>query len=143
MNRRRTTRVPRLAELNTAPAALILATLVASGLRAADPDTPESLQGLKVAREFDQSGRKVLRYEHGANYFFFLPCKNVDKPPLRVVLHHAGGSGEQALKEAYAAKHRHQYGTDDHALLYLDCRNEQKTGGWWWGWNSIKKQFSS
>ena len=44
------------------------------------------------------------------------------------------------MKEAYAAKHRHQYGTDDHALLYLDCRNEQKTGGWWWGWNSIKKR---
>jgi hypothetical protein len=68
-----------------------------------------------------------------------LPYKDLRTPPLRVVLPHSGGSGDSALHEAYAAKHRHQFDTDSYTVLYLDCRNEEKTGGWWGGWHDIKK----
>jgi len=119
-------------------AALILAVLTTSAVPAAEPATPESLNGLKLAKQFKLAGRKVMRYEHGANYFFYLPCDGVSNPPLRVILHHAGGSGQQALREAYSAKHRHQHASKDYAVLYLDCRNGQRSGSWWWGWHSVK-----
>ncbi|MBC8373502.1 MAG: hypothetical protein ISS69_06580 [Phycisphaerae bacterium] len=118
--------------------AAVLTTLMAGVVWAAEP-----LAGLKMVREFEISGRKVLRYEHGEKgnngkkYFFVLPCENVKNPPLRVILHHAGGSGQQALNEAYKSKHRHQYGSKDYAILYLDCRNDKPD--WWWGWHGIKK----
>ena len=57
--------------------------------------------------------------------------------PLHVVLHHAGGSAKQAINEAFAAKHRHQYVAKEHCGLYLDCRS-LKTD-WWWGWKTIEK----
>lgn len=81
------------------PTALVLATLMAGVLWAAEPKTDATLPGLKLVKEFEQNGRKVLRYEHGENgqngkqYFFVLPCEGVSNPPLRVILHHAGGSG--------------------------------------------------
>jgi poly(3-hydroxybutyrate) depolymerase len=105
-------------------------------------ELPASLTGLKkVKTSENKDGRTVHRYEHGKNnYFYVLPCKGVENPPLRVVLHHAGGSGDRALNEAYSKKHRHQYADDNFAVLYLDCRNEQKTGGWWWGWHQINKK---
>jgi hypothetical protein len=110
---------------------------------AAEPKGDALLPGLKMVKEFEQGGRKVLRYEHGENgkngkkYFFVLPCQGVKNPPLRVMLHHAGGSGEQALKESYKSKHRHQYGTKDYAIVFLDCRADKPD--WWWGWHGIKK----
>ena len=123
--------------------AAVLTTLMTGGLWAAQPGKKALLPGLKMVRGFEQNGRKVLRYEHGEKgkesekYFFVLPCEGVRNPPLRVMLHHAGGSGEQALKEAYSAKHRHQYGDKNFAIVYLDCRNERSD--WWWGWHGIKK----
>ncbi len=123
---------------------LLLATLTSGVVQAAAPKTDSLLPGLKMVKEFEKGGRKVLRYEHGdkgrngkPKYFFVLPCQGVKNPPLRVILHHAGGSGQRALNESYSSKHRHQYGTKDYAIVFLDCRNDKPD--WWWGWHGIKK----
>ena len=126
--------------LHLIAAAMVLTALTAGAVRAAEPATDSLLPGLKMVRQFEQGGRKVLHYTHGAKgekYFFVLPCAGVSTPPLRVILHHAGGSGKRALGEAFSARHRHQYGSKDTAIVYLDCRNDKPD--WWWGWHGIKK----
>ena len=121
----------------------LLAGLLLAGLAALDPcaqakELPKSLAGLKPTKVLKKEGRKVQRYEHGPHYFYVVPADGTIKnPPLRVILHHAGGSGDQALGEAFAAKHRHQYVSKEYCALYLDCRNEQKSN-WWWGWHVIR-----
>ena len=117
--------------------ALFILVAVVCDVSAAEVKLPESLQGLKETRKLEKGGRKVIRYEHGKHYFYYLPCLKTKNPPLRVILHHAGGSGDQCLNEAFKVKHRHQYATEEFAVLYLDCRHP-KWGNWWWGWDSIK-----
>ncbi len=113
---------------------LILAFLLTfSTLHAAE--LPASLTGLKPTTQTKKEGRNVQRYEHGPHYFYVIPADgSIASPPLRVILHHAGGSGDRALNEAFGAKHRHQYVSKEYCALYLDCRNEQKDN-WWWGWH--------
>ncbi len=124
--------------------ALVVVALATSHLAAADPLVTVGLPDLRIAKEFDNAERKVIRYEHGTNhYFYVLPVQSNKQVPLRVVLHHAGGSGDRVLKEAFATKHRHQYGSPDHAILYLDCRDGKKNGEWWWGWHDIKAHKST
>ena len=71
--------------------------------------TPE----MKLVKESEKGGRKVLRYEHDSipewgyakpqqDYFHVLPLAgNPGKKPLHVVLHSAGGSGDAALDRAF------------------------------------------
>jgi hypothetical protein len=99
---------------------------------------------MKLVKETEIAGRKVLRYEHNSvpewgyaklqsDYFYVLPPKgNPGGRPLHVVLHSAGHSGDLALTEA--SKHPdwfHYSGLDDQIVVYLDCRANQ--GDWWWG----------
>jgi hypothetical protein len=104
---------------------------------------------MKLIKETEINGRKVLRYEHNSvpewgyakpqsDYFYVLPLKgNPEGRPLHVVLHSAGHSGDLVLAEA--SKHPdwfHYSGLDDQIVIYLDCRANQ--GDWWWGAHAIK-----
>ena len=100
------------------------------------PDArPDYMADLELEREFEIGGRKAFLYKHakgpqGAVPFYVVPADGtIPNPPLHVVLHHAGGSGPQAIKEAFAAKHRHQYVAKEHCALYLDCRSVK--ADWW------------
>jgi predicted esterase len=101
------------------------------------------MEDLALREEFPIGGRKALFYEHAKQDgksvpFYLVPADGtIANPPLHVVLHHAGGSAKQAINEAFAAKHRHQYVAKEHCALYLDCRS-LKTD-WWWGWKTIEK----
>ncbi len=109
--------------------------------------TPE----VKLVKDFERGGRKVLRYEHDSipewgyakpqqDYFYVLPlAENPEKKPLHVVLHSAGCSGDIALDRAF--KHPdwfHYMGLEDQVILYLDCRKNRND--WWWGAHSIRKE---
>ncbi len=117
---------------------LLLLFTLATNIFAEKIKLPESLKGLKIAKEFTKNERQVVRYEHAPYYFYYLPCKKKN-PPLRVMLHHAGGSGDKCLNESLNVKHRHQYASEEFAVLYLDCSNP-KDPNWWWGWNHIKSR---
>ena len=101
------------------------------------------MEDLALREEFEIGGRKAFFYEHAKQDgksvpFYLVPADGtIANPPLHVVLHHAGGSAKQAINEAFAAKHRHQYVAKEHCALYLDCRS-LKTD-WWWGWKTIEK----
>ncbi|MFT5528282.1 MAG: hypothetical protein ACI9HK_006271, partial [Pirellulaceae bacterium] len=98
---------------------------------------------LKLEREFEIGGRKASLYSHAKRNdkpvpFYVVPADgSIANPPLHVVLHHAGGSAEKAINEAFSAKHRHQYVAKEHCALYLDCRS--LADDWWWGWKAIEK----
>jgi predicted esterase len=109
--------------------------------------TPE----MKLIKEFEKGGRKVLRYEHDSipewdyakpqqDYFYLLPlANNPEKKPLHVVLHSAGGSGDRVLEKA--VNHPdwfHFSGLEDQVILYLDCRKNKND--WWWGAHSIRDE---
>ena len=84
---------------------------------AADKAPPQRnfMEDLALREEFEIGGRKALLYEHAKQDgktvpFYLVPADgSIANPPLHVVLHHAGGSAKQAINEAFAVKHRHQY----------------------------------
>ncbi|MCE5267776.1 MAG: hypothetical protein LLG00_07810 [Planctomycetaceae bacterium] len=104
----------------------------------------------KVERREESTihGRKVVRYEHDSmpewqyakpqrDYFFvaYPSVSREGKAPLRVVLHSAGGSAE---KEMPSTLKTHVDGS--FYELYLDCKRNAATD-WWWGYDSIKRQY--
>jgi poly(3-hydroxybutyrate) depolymerase len=115
--------------------------------RAGAQEVKQELSGfmsdLVLQSEFEVSGRKVRRYSHaevdGMQVpFYLVPADGtIANPPLHVVLHHAGGSAPQAIREAFSAKHRHQFVAKEHCALYLDCKS--RGSDWWWGWKTIEK----
>jgi predicted esterase len=126
---------------------LLLSPASLSAIEAVSFGTPE----VKLVKDFEKGGRKVLRYEHDSipewgyakpqqDYFYLLPlADNPGKKPLHVVLHSAGCSGDVALDRAF--KHPdwfHYMGLEDQVILYLDCRKNRND--WWWGAHSIRKE---
>jgi hypothetical protein len=130
---------------NAIAASLLLLLGVGSLARAEDPSgsAPGFGTALKLDREFEIGGRKAFRYTRASQQgaavpFYVVPADGtIPNPPLHVVLHHAGGSADQAIQEAFAEKHRHQYVAKEHCALYLDCRT--LGGDWWWGWKAIEQ----
>ncbi|MEJ6777954.1 MAG: hypothetical protein QNK86_00620, partial [Akkermansiaceae bacterium] len=79
--------------------------LLSSALLSASEKTSFGTPEMKLVKEFEKGGRKILRYEHDSipewgyakpqqDYFYVLPLTdNPEKKPLHVVLHSAGCSG--------------------------------------------------
>jgi len=105
---------------------------------------------MKLVKETEMKGRKVLRFEHESipewgyqkpqrDYLYVLPLPGTPaNQPLHVVLHSAGHSGDKVLADAF--KHPdwfHYAGLTDQTVIYLDCRKNK--GDWWWGAHAIKR----
>ncbi len=107
------------------------------------------IPGLKMVSESDMNGHKVLRYEHSSMeewgypvpqddcFYVVPPLKTMAKPPLCVVLHSAGGSGNEALPSICNPHDRGLYGDDTYCVLCLDCAKNKND--WWWGMEEIER----
>ena len=126
---------------------LLLSTASLSASEEVSFGTPE----MKLVKESEKGGRKVLRYEHDSipewgyaksqqDYFHVLPLAgNPGQKPLHVVLHSAGGSGAAALDRAFEHPDWfHFAGLEDQVILYLDCHKNRND--WWWGAHSIRQK---
>jgi hypothetical protein len=107
------------------------------------------LPAIKIVGEWENAGRKVIRYEHDSmsqwgyetpqkDSFYLVPPKNpVKDSPLCVVLHSAGGSGDEAISAICTTHDRNFYGDDTFYVLCLDCATNRND--WWWGKKEIEK----
>ena len=99
-------------------------------------------------------GRKVIRYAHDSlpqwgyaqpqtDWFNLLPpAKPGPQAPLCVVLHSAGGTGDEALPSICNPHDRGFYGDDTYYVLCLDCATNQKQD-WWWGGEEIARNSTA
>ena len=108
---------------------------------------PES----ELTSESTVEERRVLHYVHESHpdwgyttpqrdYFNVVPADpSIEDPPLRVILHGAGKSGDAALKAGMAAgdEMMHVHSEKEFCALYLDCR-DNRANDWWWGYHGIK-----
>lgn len=111
------------------------------------------LPALKVGNESESGGRRIIRYEHGSlpewgyqapktNWFnLVLPRKPGKKAPLCVVLHSAGGNGDEALPAIGKPHDRGFYGDETFYVLCLDCAKNRED--WWWGNEEIARKPDS
>ena len=134
------------------PCVAVLSTLLlSSALLSASEEVSFGTPEMKLVKEFEKSGRKVLRYEHDSipewgytkpqqDYFYVLPlADNPEKKPLHVVLHSAGCSGDIALDRASKNPDWFHYvGLEDQVVIYLDCAKNRND--WWWGAHAIKRE---
>ena len=134
------------------PCVAVLSTLLlSSALLSASEEVSFGTPEMKLVKEFEKSGRKVLRYEHDSipewgytkpqqDYFYVLPlADNPEKKPLHVVLHSAGCSGDIALDLAFKKPDWFHYvGLEDQVVIYLDCAKNRND--WWWGAHAIKRE---
>ena len=125
--------------------------LLSSALLSASEKTSFGTPEMKLVKEFEKGGRKILRYEHDSipewgyakpqqDYFYVLPLTdNPEKKPLHVVLHSAGCSGDIALNLAFKKPDWFHYvGLEDQVVIYLDCAKNRND--WWWGAHAIKRE---
>ena len=107
---------------------------------------------MRIINESEIEGRKVIRYEHDSmsawgyktpqkDFFCLVPPKRpVKNSPLCVVLHSAGGNGDQSLPAICTPHDRSFYGDETHFALCLDCA--QNRNDWWWGYEEIERNPS-
>ena len=130
------------------PSIVLLVAVTALSIYATQPQgVPEKsafdLPAIKVVNESKIGGRKVIRYEHDSmnqwgyktpqKDFFNLvpPTKPATDAPLFVVLHSAGGNGNEALPAVCKPHDRNFYGDESCYVLCPDCASNKND--WWWG----------
>jgi predicted esterase/lysophospholipase L1-like esterase len=108
-----------------------------------------SLQPRKVS-EGTAFGRTLQTYEHASlgswgygkaqndTFRLLLPGRSTDAPPLCVVLHSAGGDGNELFRPICAPHaERGFYGDETFHVLSLDCAKNRND--WWWGAEEISR----
>jgi hypothetical protein len=108
---------------------------------------PGDMAGLRVVKESQMNGRRVVLYQHAADpawgyaknappcpFYLVHPLKQVANPPLLVVLHSAGGGVDEALPSITKPNERGFYGDETFYVLCLDCPGAD----YWWGWHAIR-----
>jgi lysophospholipase L1-like esterase len=104
----------------------------------------------QVVVESVYNGRRLVQYGHESMndwgyakpqsdvFWLALPRKQMKNPPLCVVLHSAGGGGQEPFQPICAPQYaRGLYGDETYYILSLDC--EKNRNDWWWGFESIKR----
>jgi hypothetical protein len=143
--RRRRPRGPALAKLLIYPAVLAAALMFVHAMRAADTPAEWQAEAVKTATIL---GRTVIRYEHDClpqwgyteprrDYFYIvLPEKTQQAPPLVVLLHSAGGSGEKELE----ANVRLVVGAGPEFAGLVPNAAPSRQLDWWWGAELLKER---
>lgn len=127
----------------------VIVGLLAIPARATAEENPVGLLAARVVEKRLVEGRKVIRYEHDSlpqwgyakpqtDWFNLLPpVKPGPKAPLCVVLHSAGGNGNEAIPAICKPHDRGFYGDETFYVLCLDCVANKSD--FWWGNEEISR----
>ncbi len=133
---------------------VLLVAVMTLGVLAVQPlavseESSFELPAIKIVRENENGGHKVIRYEHDSmsqwgyekpqkDWFNLIPPKKpVKDSPLCVVLHSAGGNGDETIQSICPPHDRNFSGDDTFYVLCLDCATNRND--WWWGNEEIER----
>ncbi len=98
----------------------------------------------------ENNGRRIVQYSHESIsawgyakpqsdvFWLALPPRLTKTPPICVVLHSAGGDGQEPFQPVCAPQYvRGFYGDETFYVLSLDCAKNRND--WWWGVEEIKR----